>query len=146
MKVILIRKQREGRETIFSCPHTFKFRTRLLTGTTSGIENSILSTFIYIYKTFKSGKTIFPLGHCSCVTEYLFGGGKGGQTFIWGGGGQEDGIAKKGAQSKSQWGGGPWCEWGCHGPQAPPIVTPLGHWQNHPHRVYQRMSCIYEYV
>ena len=29
---------REG-ETIFSCPHTFKFRTRLLTGTTSGMAS-----------------------------------------------------------------------------------------------------------
>ena len=28
-----------GRETIFSCPHTFKFRTRLLTGTTSGMAS-----------------------------------------------------------------------------------------------------------
>ena len=26
-------------ETIFSCPHTFKFRTRLLTGTTSGMAS-----------------------------------------------------------------------------------------------------------
>ena len=27
------------RETILSCPHTFKFRTRLLTGTTSGMAS-----------------------------------------------------------------------------------------------------------
>ena len=26
-------------ETLFSCPHTFKFRTRLLTGTTSGMAS-----------------------------------------------------------------------------------------------------------
>ena len=49
----------------------------------------------------------------------------GGQTFIWGaGGGQEDGIAMKGAQSKVKWGAneGPWCEWwgGGHGPPRPP--------------------------
>ena len=46
-----------------------------------------------------------------------------------GGGGQEDGIAMKDAQSKVKWGsqwGGPWCEWGGgHGPQAPPVATPL---------------------
>ena len=43
----------------------------------------------------------------SGVTESLLGGGGkgwGGQTFI--GGGQEDGIAMKGAQSKVKWGGG----------------------------------------
>ena len=28
-----------GRETIFSCPHTFKFQTHLLTGTTSGMAS-----------------------------------------------------------------------------------------------------------
>ena len=33
------------------------------------------------------------------------GGQRGGQNFIWGGG-QEDGIAMKGAQSKVKWGGG----------------------------------------
>ena len=51
----------------------------------------------------------------SRLTESLFlggqrgvggvGGGGGGQTFI-GGGGKEDEIAMKGAQSKSQMGGG----------------------------------------
>ena len=58
----------------------------------------------------------------SCVTKSLFWGGeaKGGQTFIWRGG-QEDGIAMKGAQSnKSQMGAN-----GVAWPQPPPIVTPL---------------------
>ena len=37
-----------------------------------------------------------------------WGAKEGGQTFIGGGGGQEDGIAMKGVQSKVKWGG----QWG----------------------------------
>ena len=45
----------------------------------------------------------------------------GWQTFIWGG--QEDGIAMKGAQSKVKWGGqwGAWCEWGIMSPPPPAL-------------------------
>ena len=45
--------------------------------------------------------------------------------FGGGGGGQDDGIAMKGAQSKVKWGGGGWGggQWGAHG--VTPIVMPL---------------------
>ena len=41
------------------------------------------------------------------MTEYLFWGAKGGSRPSYGGGGQEYGIAMKGAQSKVKWGRGP---------------------------------------
>ena len=58
------------------------------------------------------------------------GEGAKGRSDLHRGGGQEDGITMKGAQSKVKWGGGNGGAHGVnggHGPQAPPphTVTPL---------------------
>ena len=70
--------------------------------------------------------------------------GVGGGRPSSGGGGEEDGIGMKGAQSKVKWGamGDPWCEWGVMPPQTPHSYTTASYAVDYDLSVNKVLFCV----